>query len=225
MTEVDMPRQVRNPSDDVPWWRRYGDVLTPALTTCVGLEAEATSLAAFEAQVVHGLLQTGEYARAVLQAVHPADSDALLADRVELRLVRQAVLERAYRPLRVHLVLDEAVLHRAVGGPVVMCDQLRHLSAVAERENVTIQVLRYRLGEHAGLAGSFGIFQLADALDPGVVYAESPAGIAYLDRPQDRAHFRELFARLAMSAAPPPASVDLIRGLADSWSSGLRDEG
>src|SRR4030095_16616829 len=91
MTEVDMPRQVRNPPDDAPWWRKYGDVLTPALTTFVGLEAEATSLAAFEAQVVHGLLQTGEYARAVLHAVHPADSDALLADRGEVRLDRESV--------------------------------------------------------------------------------------------------------------------------------------
>ncbi|MFJ3280729.1 helix-turn-helix domain-containing protein [Streptomyces halstedii] len=136
------------------WFQPYAD-----------MEAQATYISTYQAQVVYGLLQTEEYARAVLATGMPDDLDGLLAGRME----RQRILEREQPPLA-WAVLDEAVLHRPIGGREVMRNQLAHLLEFVEHRWMRIQVLPFRAGEHASLAGSFTAMRFDD--DPDVAYTE-----------------------------------------------------
>ncbi|MFD7979237.1 DUF5753 domain-containing protein [Streptomyces sp. NPDC059071] len=129
------------------------------------LEAKATYISTYQAQVVYGLLQTEEYARAVLATGMPDDLDGLLAGRME----RQRILDRERPPLA-WAVLDEAVLHRPIGGREVMRRQLAHLLDFAGHRWMRIQVLPFAAGEHASLAGSFNLLRFED--DPDIVYTE-----------------------------------------------------
>ncbi|GGO81899.1 helix-turn-helix domain-containing protein [Wenjunlia tyrosinilytica] len=136
------------------WFQPYAEI-----------EAIATSIATFQAQLVHGLLQTEEYARAVLGAV----TQDRLAERVEARMERQRILDRANPPL-VWIILDEAVLHRPIGGREVMRGQLAHLLSFREREDVNVQILPFEGGAHAGLMGSFTLLRFEE--EPDIVYTE-----------------------------------------------------
>lgn len=129
------------------------------------MEAKATYISTYQAQLVYGLLQTEEYARAVLATGMPDDLDGLLAGRME----RQRILSRERPPLA-WAVLDEAVLHRPIGGREVMRRQLAHLLDFVDYRWMRIQVLPFAAGEHASLAGSFNILRFDD--DPDIVYTE-----------------------------------------------------
>src|SRR5690606_15194018 len=122
------------------WWQRYGEVLHPGFELYLGLEAEATEMHAYVSEWVPGLLQTAEYAHAVLSVEPRPPSDEEIQARVEARLARQAILS-GDAPLQYWVVLDEAVLRRAVGGPRVMAEQLRVLASAARRRNIKLQVL------------------------------------------------------------------------------------
>ena len=201
------------------WWEEYDDVLTSPLGTYVGLEAEARSLDVFETQAVHGLLQTADYAHSLFSAIRPQDTEMDLSRRVDLRLARQTVLERTRSPLRLRLILDEAVLRRTIGGPAVMHNQLVHLSQAMDRPHVTVQVLTYATGAHAGLIGPFGIFTFADPRDPDVAYSEGPAGVAYLEKAGDVGRLKKVFARLLQQAASPSETQAIIQAAADQSES------
>ncbi|MFE7804317.1 Scr1 family TA system antitoxin-like transcriptional regulator [Streptomyces sp. NPDC057430] len=129
------------------------------------LEAKATCIYSFQAQMVDGLLQTSAYARAVLGARFEDDLDAKVAARIE----RQRVLERDAPPL-IWVVMSEAVLRQEVGGRTVMRNQLAHLLAMQEREWVKIQILPFEAGAHTGLMGSFNLLRFDG--DPDIVYTE-----------------------------------------------------
>lgn len=137
------------------WYRRIAD-----------MEATATEIRVFQAQLVHGLLQTEGYARAVLGVMRKDDLDA----QVDARLSRQSLLERNTPPL-VWVVLDEGVLYREIGGPEVMRSQLVRLLSYRARDEVQIQVLPFGVGEHTGLMGSFNLYSFADQAD--VAYTEA----------------------------------------------------
>ncbi|MFH9612004.1 helix-turn-helix domain-containing protein [Streptomyces sp. NPDC017448] len=136
------------------WFQAYAD-----------MEAKATYISTYQAQLVHGLLQTEEYARAVLATGMPKDLDGLLAARME----RQRVLQKEKPPLA-WAILDEAVLYRPIGGEEVMRAQLQKLLDFANHRWVRIQVLPFEAGEHASLAGSFNQLRFED--DPDIVYTE-----------------------------------------------------
>jgi transcriptional regulator with XRE-family HTH domain len=140
------------------WWSDYDDVLPSGFDVYVGLEAEAKGLRAYEANFVHGLLQTREYATAILRGLHPRDTEDQIERQVELRLIRQRKLEQD-PPLDLWLILDEGAIRRLVGGAEVMHDQLEHLIEASSWPNVTMQVMAFDAGAHAGVDGPFAILQ------------------------------------------------------------------
>ena len=206
-------------SQEQGWWERYRSVLPPGLDTLVGLEVEASGERAWEGVLVHGLLQTADYAREVISAapeIRAADVEAL----VELRMERQKVLTRSESPLDFWLILDEAVLRRPVGGPRVMEAQLRHLLAASEMPNVTVQVTPLHEGAHPGVGGPFSILDFGeDSLSP-VVYVDSPAGNLYEEKPSTVRRFAGTYDLLRATALDPEESAALLHRAAKE----MRDE-
>src|SRR5215472_16195068 len=173
---IQLTREARQPG----WWHSFRDVLPNPYEVYIGLEAGAASIRNFEPVVVPGLLQTADYARATFRnGPRELDPDEVQR-RVEVRLARQEILTRDDRP-RLWAVIDEAVIHRAVGGVSVMRKQLKHLAECAQQGKTTIQVVPYRAGAHAGTTGPFVILDYAEATDPDVVYVETLAGDIYLE--------------------------------------------
>jgi transcriptional regulator with XRE-family HTH domain len=191
------------------WWAMYDDVLPTGFGIYVGLEAEAAGLRSFEAEAVQGLFQTPGYARAILRELNNRDNDEQIERLVDLRMKRQEVLKRD-PPLDVWLILDEAVIRRPVGGPGVMREQLARLAGASRMPGVTLQVLPFSSGAHAGLRGSFSILAFPERTDPDVAYVESVAGIIYLEKDKDVRSCAEAFDRLRATALPPAASAELI---------------
>ena len=186
------------------WWQSYE--LTYA--TYVGLEAEAVAIGDFQSSVVPGLLQIADYARAGHEATMPRLSPRQIEMQIEAKLTRQGLLTRAVPP-SFRAILDEAVLHRAVGGPQVMAAQLAHLIKTAGLPNVTIQVIPFAVGSHPGLESNFNILELPPPT-PSVVFVEGLVGSVYLERPVDLKRYREVFERLQIIALSPKDSIDII---------------
>jgi len=196
------------------WWSVYDDVLPTGFGIYVGLEAEAAGLRSFEAEAVQGLFQTPEYARAILREVQTRDTDAQVDRLVDLRMKRQEVLDRD-PPLDVWLILDEAVIRRTIGGTTVMRDQLNRLAEASRQPNVTLQVLPFDSGSHAGLRGSFSILEFPERADADVAYVESVAGIIYLEKDREVRMCADAFDRLRATALSPGDSADRICEAAD----------
>jgi hypothetical protein len=197
------------------WWAVWDGVLPTGFGIYVGLEAEAASLRVYEAQVVHGLVQTEDYARAVMTAVRRRQTPEEIDRLVELRMQRQDVLRRP-DPLELWLILDESVLWRMAGPSQVMCQQLEHLYEASQWPNVTLQVLRFASGLHPGLGGSFAIIEFPERLDPDVVYTEGVTGQAYIEeRDRDVRAQAETFDLLRASALPPAKSALLVRSISE----------
>jgi transcriptional regulator with XRE-family HTH domain len=197
------------------WWAVYDDVLPTGFDVYVGLEAEATGLRVFEDQVVHGLLQTEEYARTVMTTVRRRQQPRAIDRAVELRMERQKVLTRE-DPLQLWCILDEPVISRMIGGREVMRAQLAHLLEVSQWPNVTLQVLPLAGGVHPALNGPFCILEFPERSDPEVVYTEGVAGHAYLERDSDVRVCAEVFDLLRAAAASPADTVELISRIAGS---------
>jgi transcriptional regulator with XRE-family HTH domain len=193
------------------WWAGYEDVLPTGFSGYVGLEADASGLRSFETQVVNGLLQTQEYAKAVLRETRKKDASEHLQRLTELRLKRQEKLERQPDPLELWLILDETVIRRAIGGPEVMGRQLKHLIEASQWPNVTLQVLPFSSGAHPALTGPFTILEFPERDDTDVVYLDSWAGPIYLEKDRDIKTCTEAFDRLRAAALSPGDS----RSMAD----------
>jgi len=189
------------------WWEAFEAVLPSGLETYVGLESDARTERAWEPLLVHGLLQTPDYARATIQAARlhrPGDID----DLVQLRTERKKLLSRRPDPLELWAVLDEAVLHRSVGSAEVMRAQILHLQEMVEIPTVTIQVLPFGKGAHAGLSGAFALLEFdADTDTKTVVYVDSPAGNLYMEKPRDIRRFVQAFDLLRAAALDPDESM------------------
>jgi transcriptional regulator with XRE-family HTH domain len=195
------------------WWAVWEDVLPTGFGIYVGLEAEAASLRVYEAQVVHGLLQTEEYARAVMTTVRRRQSPEEIDRLVALRMQRQEVLLRA-DPLELWIILDEAVIRRAMGPPDLMRRQLAHLCKASLMPNVTLQVLEFCSGLHPALAGPFAIIEFPERFDPDVIYSEGVGGQAYVEEREKAVRNQvEAFDLLRATALPPTDSSELIRNI------------
>lgn len=173
-------------------------------------EQGASVLRAFEPVVVHGLLQTPEYATAVEQADANPKDDAAIAQRVHLRMARQAVLDREPAPLRLHVVLDESVLLRVAGSRQVMATQLRYLIDRAQYPNVDLQVLPLSAGRFSAAFGSFTLFTSPGSDEPYMACTEDRAGVTWHDREPDRRAHIDLFKHLVDVALDPDQSIKLI---------------
>jgi transcriptional regulator with XRE-family HTH domain len=167
------------------------------------LEARAVEVRTYQAQVVHGLLQTEAYARAVLRPARPADLDRLTAARME----RQQVLAQSEAP-RLWMVLDEAVLRRTVGGAEVMRTQLGRLLELRESPRAVVQVLPYSAGAHAGLNGSFTLFSFADS--PDIAYSEGYGGVQTLTETKEVADCVLQYDLVRAAALSPDDSAEFI---------------
>jgi transcriptional regulator with XRE-family HTH domain len=176
------------------WWQAYD--LT--YTTYIGLEAEAVSISEFKSSVVPGLLQTADYARANHEGTMPRLAPDQIERQIEAKLTRQHILVQDMPP-RFSVVLDEATLHRVVGGRAVMAAQLDKILDMAARPNVVVQILPYERGAHPAMDSNFVILELPDPT-PDIVYVEGLIGSTYRERPEDLERYRAVFSRLQQIA-------------------------
>jgi hypothetical protein len=166
---------------------------------------------------VPGLLQTEGYTRAVVTASLPSASNSDLQQHVETRAQRQQSISKD-DPLKLWVIVDEAVLHREVGGPQVMAEQLHHLADMARQPHITLQVLPFKVGAHPGMHGAFAIMDFPDTADPELVYIENMAGALYLEKEADVRRYTEMFDQLRAAALNPTDSQRMVARLADETS-------
>jgi transcriptional regulator with XRE-family HTH domain len=191
------------------WLHAYQSVLPEQYTTYIGFEGEARSVWNYESLFVPGLLQTEDYARAVIRGGFPSASRDEVERRVQVRMERQDVL-RGDNPLELWGIVDEAALRRQVGGRKVMHGQLGCLLEAAELPQVTLQVIPFGAGAHVGMPGSFVFMQFSDATISDVVYIDSMAGELFLEAESDVRRYRLVFEHLRAVAESPGASRSLI---------------
>jgi len=195
------------------WWQSYsGGVVPSAYANLIGLEEEAATIRTYEPELVPGLLQTAEYARAVIRAGRPADTSGEIDRRVEVRLERQEVLTRTNPPPpKVSIVLNEGVLARRVGGPEIMRAQIGHLVKERDRANITVQILPFSAGEHPAMVGPFTMLTFIDPADPGVVNVENIMGALALEKPEETQSYEEVWNAIQAKAASPADSRAIMR--------------
>ena len=200
-----LARQANNPG----WWHRYGDVLPNWFQSYLGLEAAAALIRSYEVQFVPGLLQTRDYARAVVLLGHGTARADEIDRRVSLRMARQQMLTRSGAP---HLwaVVDEAVLRRPIGGREVMRAQIASLIEATKLPNITIQVIPFHAGGHAAAGGAFTMLRFPDRELPDVVYMEQLTSALYLDKQDDVDSYAAAMERLCVEAAPPARTAEIL---------------
>ncbi|MBG0825179.1 helix-turn-helix domain-containing protein [Planomonospora sp. ID91781] len=190
------------------WWHAYDD-LSSEYASYIGLEAEAASMKSFAPVVLPGLLQTEDYARAVIRAGLVLSPPGEVEHRIEIRMARQSVLA-GDEPLRLWTVLDEAVIRRLIGGPAVMHAQLKRLLEVMEAPNITIQLLPFATGAHSGTSGAFQIMEFPEPADPDVVFLENLTDSLYVEKDADVYRYTVAFDHLRARALDPDESRRLI---------------
>jgi transcriptional regulator with XRE-family HTH domain len=201
-----------------PWQSVYRDIVSPRLLQLIEFEAAASISRNFQPLVVPGLLQTEEYARAMLRQFAGDTPDTPVDARVEVRMKRQEVLDQADPPL-LFFILDEAATRRLVGGRDVMRGQLRRMAELAARPHVTIEVVPFSVGAHPGLQGPFLIEEFPDPADDDVLYLESPQGdVLSRDDPDLILHYREVFEKLRHLSLGPEGSLTFLAKLADDMA-------
>jgi transcriptional regulator with XRE-family HTH domain len=178
------------------WWTQYVDV---SFEPYIGLEAEATAITCYSMDYVPGLLQTEEYARALIKAIAPRIEPEAYEQRVEVRLRRQQLLEQGNRP-RYRVLLDEAVLHRRVGGAQVMYAQLSKILEAEKKDQAAVQIIPFDIGAHAAQDSNFVLLEFDEPSASPVIYVEGLTGSRYIDREADVDRYREAVERLRDSA-------------------------
>jgi transcriptional regulator with XRE-family HTH domain len=203
---VELARESNRPG----WWKAYG----LGDNSYIAFETEARRVHIFSLGYVTGLLQTADYARALMVAVPVPRTPEQLDNEVAARVYRQQRLTSADNPLELVTVIDESALHRTVGGLGVLRAQLEHLAAFAELDRVTLHVLPASAGAHAGLASGFTILHFGELGEPDMAYVEHSLGALSLDKAGDVARAKLTFDRLLLDALDPAESLVLIRRLA-----------
>lgn len=205
---IQMAREVRRRG----WWSSYADV-PDGMPAYASLEVAAGSIHTYMALVVPALLQTEQYARAVIRAILPDLLPEEIERRVQLRMERQSILKQDDPP-RFWAVLDEAMLRRPVGSVPIMRAQLDKLTEAAAVPTVTLRVLPTAVGEHAGLDGPFTIVRYSEPAEPDFVVLDGVMRELYLETADELDRYSRVFDRLCTAALPPDESVDFIRKLA-----------
>jgi transcriptional regulator with XRE-family HTH domain len=192
------------------WWHRFNDLLPSWFQAYVGLEEAASRIRTYEVQFIPGLLQTKEYARAVITAGATGIGPAEISRRVDLRVERQRMLHRADGPV-FWAVIDEAALQRPIGGTDVMRGQIEHLLELMRLPNITIQIMPFSFGGHSAEGGAFSILRFGDRELPDVVYVEQLASALYLDKREEVDRYSEVMERLCAVSTTPDATVDILQ--------------
>jgi transcriptional regulator with XRE-family HTH domain len=188
-------------SNQPGWWHRYHDLVPKWFQDYVGLEESASRIQTYEVAFVPGLVQTEQYARAVVRRGLPDAPPDEVERRVNLRMRRQELLAEP-SSCRLWAVVDEAVLHRAVGGTDVLREQLKHLLDVTTQSNISLQVVPFRSGGSAAET-SFTLLRFAERELPDIVYLEHLCGALYLDKPDEVEIYTKVVQRLAVEAETP----------------------
>ncbi len=196
------------------WWHKYGDVLPNWFETYLGLEQAASVIRTYEPALVPGLLQTEEYARAVIQLRHVQASAHDVERRVALRMARQGFLTQPGAPY-LWVALDESALRRPLGDQAVQRAQLQHLIELAQRPNITLQVVPFHVGGPAVVGSPFTILRFSTPGVPDVVYLEHLASAVYLDKERDTVGYLALIDSLCVEAQSPEASISFLRKIID----------
>jgi transcriptional regulator with XRE-family HTH domain len=196
------------------WWSGYREIISPQFFQFLEYEAAASIIRNFEPLLVPGLLQTEDYAAAATRGLSGRSAEEPSDSLLELRMRRQDLLDRLDPPL-LFFILDEAAVRRVVGGKAVMHSQLRHLVDMADRPNVTIEVISFGVGIHPGMAGPFVIHEFPDAADDDVLYLESQGGVVRQDSVDEISSYRETFEQLREASLGPEGSVAYLRNLAE----------
>ncbi|WP_238163333.1 helix-turn-helix domain-containing protein [Kribbella capetownensis] len=207
-----LARDANNPG----WWQRYDDLTPTWFHSYLGLEMAADLIRTFELQFVPGLLQTPDYARAVLslgrldEPLQKAEEERLVA----LRTTRQQVLTRQ-RPARLWAVIDESVLRRPIGGTKVLKEQLEYLIVASKRHNVTLQIIPFDKGGYTATGGAFTLLRFTDTDLPDIVYIEHLTSAVYLDKREELDAYVVTMDALSIAAAQPRHTEGLIRAAID----------
>lgn len=194
-------------SNELNWLTGFEEALPEDYQTYINFESGADRLTGFEPSFVPGLLQTPEYAQALIRGLEPALHEDDVARRAVVRARRQETL--AEREVQLWFVLDEAVLHRRVGGPGVMEEQMEALAAAAKRKTTTVQVVPFDAGAHPGSRGAFMVMEFPDP-DPALVYIETRTGNLFLEKTEEVDLYRTDFEQLIAQAASPAESLKMI---------------
>ena len=214
-TQRDRLERLAQSSDQRGWWDAYTDTLAPEYTALIALEAESESVRWYAPMMVPGLLQTERYACEVIRSGLLIAPPGEVERRVQVKMTRQRVLTRD-DPLQMAVVIDEASILRTIGGPQVMREQLGHITAMAGRPNITVQVLPLDAGAHPALNGEFTILTFPDLVAPDVVYLENMASDLYVESEAEVYRYGLAFDRLRELALSPEESAELITERADS---------
>jgi hypothetical protein len=195
------------------WWNAHSDTLHWS-EPYLGLEAAASVIREYKPQFVPGLLQTEDYARAVIRMDSLASEDEVIR-RAQARAWRQAILLRQSPP-KLWAVVDEGALRRAIGGPEVMRAQLRHLIDMCDHPAVTLQILPFAVGTHRAMHGGVTLLRHAEPDLPDIAYIEQYLGVLYLDKPTEVGSYIEVFEEVCLKAAPAANTKAVLqRHLAD----------
>ncbi|MGH3871359.1 MAG: helix-turn-helix domain-containing protein [Pseudonocardiaceae bacterium] len=192
------------------WLQQHGSRLPKQLVTLIDHENRAVTYSDIQPMLVPGLLQTGDYARAVISCMATMPTDEV-DDRVAARLARQSLLSRG-RSARFTFYVHESALHTPMGGPVVMSEQLHHLLRMAVRPYVSLRVIPVALGAHAATAGPFIFMEFAERRP--VVYLESETSSLFLEKPEEITAYRLILEALAVTTLDGRESRELIATLA-----------
>jgi hypothetical protein len=199
------------------WWTTFksGDAIPEEFEEFIGLESEASRMRSYEDMVVTGLLQTEEYAAALVRGGIPRVDEPAVEERVRLRMARQERLHDRV-PLRLDCVLTEAALRQQVGGPEVMREQLRHLLDMIELPHVSVQVMPFVAGAYPAQNCPFRLLSFPDPEDPAVACVEYTGGLVYVEDVQEVEGFILNFDDLTKRALGPAESAELIREIAEA---------
>jgi len=197
------------------WWQSHD--VPDEFRTYLDLEQDAIAIKTYQSTIVPGLLQIPEYVHEMSNVLVPEVSAETADDLVGVKLIRQGRLA-SKSPLPLSVVLDEAVLHRVVGGPAVMGAQLERMVEATRIHSVTIQVIPYKAGAHPAMDSTFTILDFTERV-PSVVYVEGLVGHIYLERPQDIARYEYIFDRLKSLALSPQDSAELVAKVGANYRS------
>jgi transcriptional regulator with XRE-family HTH domain len=203
------------------WWHAYGDVIPEGFDVYIGLEEAASQLSWYEPELVPGILQTEGYARTLIQTHNPGIGEEEISRRVHVRMARQPLIRRATAPLQLQVALNEAILRRPVGGPLVMAEQFDQLVQVSGLPNVSLRVAPFSAGAHPGvMSGPFVILRFpagGDGRDsePTTVYKDGFTGALYLDKPPEVERYSQAFGSIRDVCLGEDASRSLIQQVAE----------
>jgi hypothetical protein len=191
------------------WWHTYGDSLAESFRTYVGLEADAVTVRSYESEYVPGLLQTEDYAREVIRSGSLTATDAEVEKHVAVRMARQERLANGQSP-ELWVVINEGALRRLVGGPAVMRAQLQRLAEESHRPHITLQLMPFDVGAHAGMSGAFTVLSFPEPVDPDVGHVPYNTGNLFLEKPEELARLGLIFNHLRAAALSVSESRNAI---------------